>query len=412
MKKSVSIILVLLSLISLGTACLEPINAQSQSVSAIQLVDTINLRATGVMAYNPVKGEMWAGYSVPYTNELGMNVSKYNSIAVISDTNHSIIATIEVGYEPSSIAYDSGKNLMFVVNRDSRTVSVVSCSNYSVLATIDLNDPNYKGNMAPTGAVYDSRKGEIFVFDYFTGNITVISDSTYQVVATFSLGTNPTPQGMVYDANMGEIFVKYYQIEKTSKPSNFVTVIDDRSYKVIATIPLSSNSGAWAFDSGKGELYIATANNSVSVISDKTNSVVATISVPLGTYTPSLAYDSAKGVIFTANYSNNSTSIISDSTHTVIETVQLGTNPGKIAYNSGKGELFVTNSGAPNILVFSDASLPNSPTAAPNITSSPTPTPTPSVPEFPLWTILPLFAVATLLSIVFIRKVPKNSVLE
>jgi hypothetical protein len=44
----------------------------------------------------------------------------------------------------------------------------------------------------------------------------------------------------------------------------------------------------------------------------------------------------------------------------------------------------------------------------PSPTSSPNPTPTPTVPEFPTLIILPLFAVATLLSIVLIRTLSKK----
>ncbi len=50
------------------------------------------------------------------------------------------------------------------------------------------------------------------------------------------------------------------------------------------------------------------------------------------------------------------------------------------------------------------------PTPTLTATTSPTPTPTPTVPEFPTLIILPLFAVATLLSFVFIRKrIAKNA---
>ena len=44
---------------------------------------------------------------------------------------------------------------------------------------------------------------------------------------------------------------------------------------------------------------------------------------------------------------------------------------------------------------------------SPNQTNTPTPSPT--VPEFPTLIILPLFALATLLSIVLVRKIPKNN---
>jgi hypothetical protein len=56
-----------------------------------------------------------------------------------------------------------------------------------------------------------------------------------------------------------------------------------------------------------------------------------------------------------------------------------------------------------NLIPFSDISSTLTPTATPN------PTSTPALPEFPTLIILPLFATATLISIVLMRKITKNN---
>jgi hypothetical protein len=61
-----------------------------------------------------------------------------------------------------------------------------------------------------------------------------------------------------------------------------------------------------------------------------------------------------------------------------------------------------------NTVYFTISSNQSILTPASTPTSTPTITPTPTVPEFPTWVILPLFAVATFLSIVLIRKIPKK----
>ena len=48
------------------------------------------------------------------------------------------------------------------------------------------------------------------------------------------------------------------------------------------------------------------------------------------------------------------------------------------------------------------------PIILPTATSTSTPTATPTVPEFPTWIILPLFIIVILLSIVFVKKIPKR----
>ncbi len=82
-------------------------------------------------------------------------------------------------------------------------------------------------------------------------------------------------------------------------------------------------------------------DNTVSVISDNTNTVIATI--PVGGYPYGVAYDSAKGEIFVVNLHDNNVMVISDSTNAVVATIPVGQSPYNIAYDSAKGELFVTN---------------------------------------------------------------------
>src|SRR5208337_691019 len=117
----------------------------------------------------------------------------------------------------------------------------------------------------------------------------------------------------------------------------------------IATVTVGNAPRGMAYDSSKGEVYVANmADNTVSVISDSTHSVVATVNmVPQSNLDSSLpqacaaAYDSANGKIYVAILFMNRVSTISDSTHTVIENISVGTSPVDIAYNSGTRELFV-----------------------------------------------------------------------
>ncbi len=122
--------------------------------------------------------------------------------------------------------------------------------------------------------------------------------------------------------------------------------------RVTATIPVGTPGTdapydyGVAYDSGKGEVFVTNAgSDTVSVISDKTNAVVATVPMRYAPY--ALAYDSSKGEIFVTNGNAQTTlgtvSVISDSTNTVVANITVGTDPGGIAYDPSKGEIFVTN---------------------------------------------------------------------
>jgi YVTN family beta-propeller protein len=313
-KGKVCLVAILLTIILLA--------AVSNTVSAEGVVARITVGDYPVsIAYDSGKGEIFV---VNYWSD---------SISVISDSTNNVVATISIGSYPQGIAYDSGKGEIFVsdlginTSKPTLTIRVISDINNSVIATI----PGFYGNMA-----YDSGKGEIFVTNFSDKSVSVISDSTNAVVATIPLGFSPLD--IVYDSGKGEIWVNNGDIDN----SGIVSVISDTNNTVIATINLyaaASGHSKMAYDSGKGEIFVTNPfDGKVSVISDTTKTVVGTISV--GSRPQGIAYDSAKGKIFVANGDSNTTSVISDSTNTVIATVNVDNPDGNMAYDSGKSEIF------------------------------------------------------------------------
>ncbi len=160
---------------------------------------------------------------------------------------------------------------------------------------------------------------------------------------------NLAPKGVAYDSGKGEVFVANWN-------SHNVSVISDGTNKVVAAIPVGANPDRLVYDSGKGEVFVANyGSNNVSVISDATNKVVATI--PVGTWPTGVAYDSGKGEVFVTNEYSNNVSVISDASNTVVATVLIGAGifPSGVAYDSGKGEMFASDWNSGDVSVISDA---------------------------------------------------------
>ena len=94
-------------------------------------------------------------------------------------------------------------------------------------------------------------------------------------------------------------------------------MISDGTGAIVATVKGLSAPEGMAYDSAKGEIFVATPgsaldlSNSVSVISDITNAVVANITVGIAPY--GVAYDPAKGEVFVSNQGSDTLSVISDS---------------------------------------------------------------------------------------------------
>ena len=165
---------------------------------------------------------------------------------------------------------------------------------------------------------------------------------------------------------------------------------------MVATIPVGNGLNGVAYDSGKGEIFVANpGSGTVSVISDSITPVPTPVPTPTPTPTPvptpvsttaptpvpttvptpftqvpspavvanvhvgnypfGVAYDSGKGEIFVTNLNDDTVSVISDSDNTVVATIPVGEGPYGVAYDSGKSEIFVTNNYDNTTSVISDS---------------------------------------------------------
>ena len=162
--------------------------------------------------------------------------------------------------------------------------------------------------------------------------------------------------GIAYDSGKGEIFV-------ANEGDGTVSILSDSNNSLVATVTVGEYPTGVAYDSGKGEIFVTNAgSDSVSVISDSTNKIVANVTVGLGP--EGIAYDPGKGEIFVANTNYDSggaigtVSVISDSTNGVITNITVGVAPLYLVYDSGKSEIFVSDEGSAGntVSVISDSS--------------------------------------------------------
>src|SRR5690349_9182455 len=191
--------------------------------------------------------------------------------------------------------------------------------------------------------------GNIYVTNSGSDNVSVIDGKTNKVVATIPVGTSP--HGVVaLDSPVGGFSTIYV----TNSGSDNVSVIDGKTNKVVATIPVgTSPHGFVALDSpvgGFSTIYVTNSgSDNVSVIDGKTNNVVATI--PVDRHLDSLYKTSDNRTIYTINTISDNVSVIDGKTNKVVATIPVGTSPHDII-GSMLGKLYVTNSGSDNVSVI------------------------------------------------------------
>jgi len=153
------------------------------------------------------------------------------------------------------------------------------------------------------------------------------------------------PWGVAFDSGTGEVFVANFG-------SSNVSVISDVTDKVVATIPVGYQPSGIAYDPMRGELFVADyGSGAVSVISDATDLVVATI--PVGEAPWDVAYDPLMAEVFVTNLDSSNVSVISDVSLKVVASIDVGVGPSGIAFDAIHNNLYVANEGTNNVSVIS-----------------------------------------------------------
>ncbi len=111
--------------------------------------------------------------------------------------------------------------------------------------------------------------------------------------------------------------------------------------RVSSTIPVGGTPGSVAYDNRKGEVFVSNSESHLlSVISDSTKKVVATVRVPSPLFgEQSLAYDTSNGYIYAADGGN--VSVISDATDRVAKNILLGDFTKAVAFDSEDRNVYV-----------------------------------------------------------------------
>ena len=134
----------------------------------------------------------------------------------------------------------------------------------------------------------------------------------------------------------------------TNLGSNTVSVIDTKTNKVTATIPVGAGPLGVAVSPDGSKVYITNDNDNpgtVSVIDTATNTVTATI--PVGVAPVGVAVSLDGSMVYVANFGSGTVSVITTATNTVIATIPIGPSPEGLAVTPDGSKVYVTQNNNP-----------------------------------------------------------------
>ena len=129
---------------------------------------------------------------------------------------------------------------------------------------------------------------------------------------------------------------------------NYAVYSESNEWTKSSNIPVGSKPNSIAF--GLGNIYVTNSgSNTISVIDGKTNKVVATI--PVSHFPRGIAV-ADNGFIYTTNSGSDNVSVIDGKTNKVVATIPSGYLPNGVASDETYSKIYVTNSGSNNVSVI------------------------------------------------------------
>lgn len=178
------------------------------------------------------------------------------------------------GANPDFILYEPGRREVYAINHTGKSATVINAESGSVVATIPIAGVG-------EAAQADPGLGRVFVNIEDKDSIDVIDTSAHKVVANWSVAPASSPTGMAVDTASHRIFVG---------GGKALVMLDGRTGKRLADVPICSGTDATAFDPGTHMVFASCGDGRITAarVEGDTLRVVQTIETARGARTMAL----------------------------------------------------------------------------------------------------------------------------
>ncbi len=278
-----------------------------------------------------------------------------NYVTVIDRSLERVVGAVTVGDGPMGMVLNQKKDMLYVLNSRSHTISVVDALYLELRDTIEITagmDPTDMAFMPDEVGVMD---GKLYVSNRSTDDVVVVDTASSRVMKIISVGRRPS--FILADTGRREIYV-------TNELSNSLSIINTVDDVVASTVRVDDRPYGIAL--GTDKVYVFNqGSNSISVVSPSGRDIIDTLIVSeppgrgikafndrffvLNTLTNNMTFfnrhdvrtsirkvgDSPKGIaadeyrnrIYVSNFGSNTVSIVDPKGERVVGELAVGSNP-------------------------------------------------------------------------------------
>lgn len=248
------------------------------------------------------------------------------SLSTISTSTLSVATTLCLGVNPTAFVQSPSTGYIYAINQGDNSVSVVSPDGSTLKGTITTTSSPVPLGVNPV-SIAANNQGWIFVVTQGAqgspGTLDVIytgNGNLTTIAATAPLGMLPTQalfdptRNRLYVSNGGDGTVSVFDVSaiNTTTPS----------IPLLATVAVGTNPvGVTALTSGTNFFVANQGSNTVSVVSQSSFSVLATVALPSGANPVYIASDPSAAKVYVADQGTSETTIIQTSNNTITQNI-------------------------------------------------------------------------------------------
>jgi YVTN family beta-propeller protein len=226
------------------------------------------------------------GFAFVQARKLGfISNGRANTLTVFDlDTLKTLATLPSGGRDPDSILYVPELNRLFTSNGHDASVSVYDVATRKLVATLPVGG---KPETLAAGA-----HGRVYVNVEDKGEIAEIDGTTNRVLAHWSIAPCEEPSGLASDPKHGRLYAVC--------DNERMMVVDDRSGRTIATVPIGAGPDAVAFDPSTNTIFSSNGKDGTLTIVHEDDpdhyTVRQTVATQVGART--LALDTSRRRVF------------------------------------------------------------------------------------------------------------------
>ncbi|PMS14935.1 hypothetical protein C0Z18_29625 [Trinickia dabaoshanensis] len=218
-------------------------------------VIAFDVRSQRVVARIENVADVHGVLAVPALGRVYASATGSNEVVAIDDATMKIVARMPAGAYPDGMAYAPDEMKLYVSDETGATETVIDTRTNARIATVDLGGE--AGNTQ-----YDPVSRHVFVNVQTRNELAEIDPATDRIVRRIALRGGRHNHGLLIDDRDRFAFVGCDGDDK-------LLVLDMRSLRIVASLPVGKDPDVLAFDSRASVLYVAGESGTVSMFSVK-----------------------------------------------------------------------------------------------------------------------------------------------